>query len=57
MLKRVLKDHEFSLSDESEEAIPKIWDELTIGEVQDVFHNWMSLLAWIIEKENEYIIE
>jgi hypothetical protein len=39
MLKGALKDHEFSSSDEIEEVITKVWDELTFDEVQSVFHN------------------
>jgi translation elongation factor EF-1beta len=49
MLKAVLKDHECSSGDDIEEAIAKVWDEFTFDEVQSVFHNWMSRLAWIIE--------
>jgi hypothetical protein len=41
MLKRVLKDRKFNLSDEIEEAIMEIGDELTFDEVQGVFHNRM----------------
>jgi hypothetical protein len=48
MLKGVLKHREFNLSDEIEEAITKVWDEM-----QRVFHNWMSRLTWVIEnREN-----
>jgi hypothetical protein len=39
MLKRVLKDREFSSSDEIEEVITTVWDELTFDEVQSVLHN------------------
>jgi hypothetical protein len=34
MLKEVLKGHEFNSSDEIEDAIIKVWDELTFGGVQ-----------------------
>jgi hypothetical protein len=57
MLKGVLKDREFNSSDEIQEAIMKEWDELIFDEVQSVFHNWMSRLAWVIENGGEYIIE
>jgi hypothetical protein len=57
MLKGVLKNCEFNSSDEIEEAITKIWDELTFDEVQSVFHNEVIRLAWVIENEGEYIIE
>jgi hypothetical protein len=48
-----LKDREFNSSDEIEEAIAKVWDELTFDEVQSAFHNWLSRLAWVIANERE----
>jgi hypothetical protein len=57
MLKGVLKDCEFNSNDEIEEAITRVWDELTFDEGQNVFHNWMSHLAWVIENEGEYLIK
>jgi hypothetical protein len=45
---------EFSSSNKIEEAIAKIWDEFTFDEVQSVFHNWMSRLAWVIGNGGEY---
>jgi hypothetical protein len=45
MLKGVLKDPEFNLSDEIKGVVPKVWDEFTFDEVQSVFHNWMSHFA------------
>jgi hypothetical protein len=39
MLKRVLKDREFDLRDEIEEAITKVWDELSFEELQSIFYN------------------
>jgi hypothetical protein len=44
MLKGVLEDRDFNSSDGIEEAITKVWDELTFDEVQSAFHNWMSIL-------------
>jgi hypothetical protein len=49
MLKGVLKDREFNSNYAVEEAITKVWDELTFDEVQNVFQDWMSHLAWVIE--------
>jgi hypothetical protein len=49
MSKEVVKDRELNSGDEIEEAITKVWAEFTFGEVQSVFHNWMSRLAWAIE--------
>jgi hypothetical protein len=57
VLKGVLKDRELISSDEFEEAITRARDELTFDEVQNVFHNWMSRLACVIENEREYIID
>jgi hypothetical protein len=57
LLKGVLKDREFNSSDKIEEAITNVWDELTFDEVQSVFHNWMSGLAWVIKNGREHIIE
>jgi hypothetical protein len=48
MLKGVLRDGELNSSDEIEKATPKVCNELTLDEVQSVFHNWMSRLAWVI---------
>jgi hypothetical protein len=57
MLKGVLKDCELNSSDETEELATKIWDERAFHEVQSIFHNWMSRLAWALENGREYIIE
>jgi hypothetical protein len=56
MLKRVLKDCKLDSSDEIEELITNVWDELTFDEEQRFSYNWMSRFAWIIENEGEYII-
>jgi hypothetical protein len=45
MLKVVLKDREFNSNDEIEGAIAKVRGELTLNEVQSVFHNWVNHLA------------
>jgi hypothetical protein len=42
MLKGILKDREFHLHDETEEAITMAWNDLTFDEAQSVFHNWMN---------------
>jgi transposase len=57
MLKRVLKDRKFNESDEIEEAMTKVRDELTFHEVQSLLHNWTSRLAWVIENGGVYVIE
>jgi hypothetical protein len=57
MFKEVSKDHELNSGNEIEEVITKVWDELTFDEVQTVFHDWMSRLAWVVENGGRYIIE
>jgi hypothetical protein len=52
-----LKYHEFNLSNEIEEVTAKVWDGLISYEVQSVFHNSISRLAWVIENGGEHIIE
>jgi hypothetical protein len=45
------------LSDNIEEAIMKISKDLTFGDVQSVYRNCMSHLAWVIENSGEYVHE
>jgi hypothetical protein len=47
-------DEEFNSSDEIEEGITGIWDDLTFDNAQNVFQNWMSRLAWAIENGGEH---
>jgi hypothetical protein len=55
MLKRVLKDREFNSCDEIERVITTVWDELIFDEMQSIFHDWISHLAWGI-KNGESIL-
>jgi hypothetical protein len=57
LLKGILKDLVFSSSDEIEQAIPRIRDDLTFGNVQGVFQNRMSLMASVIEHGEEHAQE
>jgi hypothetical protein len=57
MLKEILKDREFHLHNEIEEAITMAWNDFTFDEVQSVFHNWMNPLRCAIENGGEYISE
>jgi hypothetical protein len=50
-IKRVFKDCKIPLSDETEEVITKVGDELTFDEVQSVFHNWMPVLHELLEMQ------
>jgi hypothetical protein len=45
------------LSDNIEEAFLKIEKDLTFDDVQSVYRNWMSHLAWVIENSGEYVHE
>jgi hypothetical protein len=56
-LNAVVKDRDFNPSDEIEEAITKVWNELTFDELQSVFHSGMNRLAWIIENGGECVTE
>jgi hypothetical protein len=56
-LNGVLKGREFKSSNESEEPITKVWDELAFYEAQSVFRNHLSRLARVIENGGDDIIE
>jgi hypothetical protein len=47
MLKQILRDREFSSSDEIEDAIAQMWNHLTFDDVQSAFRNWIRRLAWV----------
>jgi hypothetical protein len=53
MLKGILKDPEFNSSDEIEETFAAAWNDVTFSDVQGVFHNWRSRLAWVIKNGGE----
>jgi hypothetical protein len=57
MLNQILRDREFSSSDESEDAIAQVWNDLTFDDVQSVFRIWIRGLAWVAENDREYISE
>jgi hypothetical protein len=57
MLKGILKDREFTSSDEIQEAILNVWKDLTLEDVQSVFRNWMRPLSRVIEHGGEYVHE
>jgi hypothetical protein len=54
-VKRNLECQAFNSRDEIEETIARIRDNLTFDDVQSVFQNWMSRLAWVIGKGREYV--
>jgi hypothetical protein len=57
MLKGVLKDRGFNSSDEIEETITKIWDDLIFDEIQSVIGNWMSPPAQVFENEESLFLK
>jgi hypothetical protein len=57
MLKHILRDREFCSSDDIEDAIAQIWNDLTFDDVQSVSRDWIRHLAWVAENDGEYISE
>jgi hypothetical protein len=57
MLKGILKDREFISSDEIEDVMTKVENDLTFDDVQSIFRNWMPRLAEVIENNGECIHE
>jgi hypothetical protein len=57
MLKQILTDREFSWSDDIEDTIVQVWNELTFDDVQIVFRDWIRRLAWVAENDGEYMTE
>jgi histone-lysine N-methyltransferase SETMAR len=57
MSKQILRDREFSLSDETENAIAQRWNDLTFYNVQSVFRGLIRRLAWVAENDGKYISE
>jgi hypothetical protein len=45
MSKPIVRDGEFSSSDEIEDAIAQIWNDLTFADFQSVFRDWTRRLA------------
>jgi hypothetical protein len=57
MLKQILRGRELSSSDEIDDAIVQVWNDLTFDEVQTVFRNWIWRLVWVSENDGEHIGE
>jgi hypothetical protein len=57
MLNEILKDREFPSSDEIEEGITNVWNNLIFNDVQSVLRNGMSRLSWVIENGGESVHE
>jgi hypothetical protein len=57
MSKQILRDGEFSSSEEIKEAIAQIWNDLTFDGVHRVFRELIRRLAWVAENDGEDISE
>jgi hypothetical protein len=55
MSEQILRDREFSLSDETEDAIAQVWNGATFDDVRSVFRDWIGRLVWVAEDDREYI--
>jgi hypothetical protein len=44
-------------SDEVEDFVYIFWREVTLGEVQLVFHEWIRRLEWFCQHNGEYVAE
>jgi hypothetical protein len=57
VLKQVERDRDFSSSDEIEDVIAQVWNDLTFDDVQSAFRGWTRGLVWVAENGGEYICE
>jgi histone-lysine N-methyltransferase SETMAR len=53
-LKRKLKEHQLSTSDEIIEVIMTICNDITFKELQSVFSEWIQRVIWVIERRGYY---
>jgi histone-lysine N-methyltransferase SETMAR len=54
LLKQKIKDRMFQTVEEIKIAIHRVWDELTLDNLQSVFFNWIERLKWVSEHGGEY---
>jgi histone-lysine N-methyltransferase SETMAR len=57
MLRQILRVREFSSSNEIENAIAQVWNDLTFDDVQSMFRDWSQRLAWVADNGGEHISE
>jgi hypothetical protein len=57
MSKQILRNREFSSSDEAEDTIGQVWNDLTFDHVQSMFRDWIWRLTRAAENDGEYISE
>jgi transposase len=53
ILKQKMKEQVFQSEEQILAAITESWNELTFGDIQRVFHNWMECLIWVIANSGE----
>jgi hypothetical protein len=49
-----MKERVFQSAEQILAAITESWNELTLEDIQIVFHNWMERLIWVIANTGEY---
>jgi hypothetical protein len=54
MLKHKMKDREFQSQGEILSAVAKMWNGLTLADVQRVFQEWMERLTWVVANNGKY---
>jgi hypothetical protein len=52
--KQKIKDRVFQMVEETMIAVHRVWDELTLEDLQSVFFNWIERFECVIEHEREY---
>jgi hypothetical protein len=57
VVKKILRDREFSSSDEIDDAIAQVWDDIIFGDVQSAFRNWTWCPVWVAENDEDSISE
>jgi histone-lysine N-methyltransferase SETMAR len=54
MVKQQLKGQEFESHSEIEAAITRIWEDLTLPDVESVFQSWKTRLEWVVQHDGDY---
>jgi hypothetical protein len=53
MLEQILRNREFFSSDEIEDAITQVSNDLTFDDIPSMFRVWIRGLAWVGENDGE----
>jgi hypothetical protein len=54
MLKKNIKDRVFQVVEEVITAVHRVWDDLTLDDLQSVFFNWIERFEWVIDHGRDY---